>query len=68
LRGWGSPNSNDWRKNLALCLLCGVPAFAGVIADDGIIANAGAIANANFPTGILKTSNFEHVIPSHSFY
>ncbi len=19
LRGWGSPNSNDWRKSLALC-------------------------------------------------
>jgi hypothetical protein len=23
VRGWGSPNSNDWRKGLALCLLCG---------------------------------------------
>ncbi len=22
VRGWGSPNSNDWRKSLALCLLC----------------------------------------------
>jgi hypothetical protein len=22
LRGWGSPNSDDWRKSLALCLLC----------------------------------------------
>ncbi len=22
LKGWGSPNSNDWRKSLALCLLC----------------------------------------------
>jgi hypothetical protein len=22
LRGWGSPNSDDWRKNIALCLLC----------------------------------------------
>ncbi len=22
VRGWGSPNSNDWRKGLALCLLC----------------------------------------------
>ncbi len=21
--GWGSPNSDDWRKSLALCLLCG---------------------------------------------
>jgi hypothetical protein len=21
--GWGSPNSGDWRKSLALCLLCG---------------------------------------------
>ncbi len=20
--GWGSPNSDDWRKGLALCLLC----------------------------------------------
>jgi hypothetical protein len=23
VRGWVSPNSNDWRKSLALCLLCG---------------------------------------------
>jgi hypothetical protein len=23
LKGWGSPNSDDWRRNLALCLLCG---------------------------------------------
>ncbi len=22
LRGWGSPNSDDWRKSLAVCLLC----------------------------------------------
>jgi hypothetical protein len=21
VRGWGSPNSDDWRKSLALCLL-----------------------------------------------
>jgi hypothetical protein len=21
-RGWGSPNSDDWRKSLALCLFC----------------------------------------------
>jgi hypothetical protein len=25
VRGWGSPNSDDWRKSLALCLLCGHP-------------------------------------------
>jgi hypothetical protein len=24
VRGWGRPNSDDWRKSLALCLLCGV--------------------------------------------
>ncbi len=24
LKGWGSPNSDDWRKRLALCLLCGI--------------------------------------------
>jgi hypothetical protein len=24
LSGWGSPNSDDWRKSLALCLLCDV--------------------------------------------
>jgi hypothetical protein len=22
VRGWGNPNSDDWRKRLALCLLC----------------------------------------------
>ncbi len=26
VRGWGSPNSDDWRESLALCLLCGVNA------------------------------------------
>jgi hypothetical protein len=24
VRGWGSTNSDDWRKSLALCLLCGL--------------------------------------------
>jgi hypothetical protein len=24
VRGCGNPNSDDWRKSLALCLLCGV--------------------------------------------
>ncbi len=24
VRGWGSPNSDDWRIGLALCLLCGL--------------------------------------------
>ncbi len=23
MRGWGSPNPDDWRKSLTLCLLCG---------------------------------------------
>jgi hypothetical protein len=23
VRGWGSPNYDDWRKSLALCRLCG---------------------------------------------
>ncbi len=23
LKGWGIPNSDDWRKSLAICLLCG---------------------------------------------
>ncbi len=23
VRGWASPNSDDWRQSLALCLLCG---------------------------------------------
>jgi hypothetical protein len=22
VRGWVSPNTNDWRKSLSLCLLC----------------------------------------------
>jgi hypothetical protein len=25
VRGWGSPYSDDWRKSLALCLLCDWP-------------------------------------------
>jgi hypothetical protein len=24
VRGWGSPNSDDWRESLVLCPLCGV--------------------------------------------
>jgi hypothetical protein len=27
VRGWGSPNSDDWRKSFALCLLCGPTYF-----------------------------------------
>ncbi len=27
--GWGSPNSDDWRKSLALCLLCGAGGVGG---------------------------------------
>ncbi len=27
VRGWGSPNSDDWRISLALCLLCGSTFF-----------------------------------------
>ncbi len=30
--GWGSPNSDDWRKNLALCQLCGPSLNIGVAA------------------------------------
>ncbi len=32
MRGLGSPNSDDWRKSLALCLLCGrsLRIFTGV--------------------------------------
>ncbi len=26
VRGWGRPNSVDWRKSLVLCLLCGIDA------------------------------------------
>jgi hypothetical protein len=29
VRGWGSPNSDDWRKSLALCLLRGVNRVKG---------------------------------------
>jgi hypothetical protein len=28
VRGWGSPNSEDWRKSFALCLLCGTNLLA----------------------------------------
>jgi hypothetical protein len=27
VRGWGSPNSDDWRKSLALFLFCGTHPF-----------------------------------------
>jgi hypothetical protein len=30
VRGWGSPNSDDWRKSLALFLLCGTSAQPSV--------------------------------------
>ncbi len=29
VRGWGSPNSDDWRKSFALCLLCARVALQG---------------------------------------
>ena len=33
LRGWGSPNSDDWRKNLALYLLCDTITLLGTYID-----------------------------------
>ncbi len=27
MRGWESPNSDDWRTSLELCLLCAVDSF-----------------------------------------
>jgi hypothetical protein len=30
VRGWLTPNSDDWRKSLALCLLCGRDAYSGL--------------------------------------
>jgi hypothetical protein len=30
-RGWGNPNSDDWRKGLALCLLCGSYKRIGIV-------------------------------------
>jgi hypothetical protein len=35
VRGWGSPNSNDWRKSLALCLICGVGRTRGANSQSG---------------------------------
>jgi hypothetical protein len=26
-RGWGSPNSDDWRESLVLCLFCGMTTY-----------------------------------------
>ncbi len=34
VRGWGSPNSDDWKKSLALCLLCEIICLP---AEDGTI-------------------------------
>ncbi len=31
--GWGSPNSDDWRKSLALCLLCALGQWIRWCAD-----------------------------------
>ncbi len=30
LKGWGSPNSDDWRKSLALCLLCALSYYVSL--------------------------------------
>ncbi len=38
VRGWGIPNSDDWRKSLALCLLCG--ATNRQIWDDSVFCTA----------------------------
>ncbi len=33
VRGWGSPNSDDWRKILSLCLLCGAAPESIILVD-----------------------------------
>jgi hypothetical protein len=34
VRGWGSPNSDDWRTSLTLCILCDL--ITGWCEDEGI--------------------------------
>ncbi len=39
VRGWGSPNSDDWRKSLALCLFC----VWGVLTEQQILLYWGKV-------------------------
>ncbi len=46
VRGWGSPNADDWRKSLALYLLCGVPP-SGPRIEHGINIMSGRLLRNN---------------------
>jgi hypothetical protein len=47
VRGWGSPNSNDKRKSLALCKLCGTKVIV-------ISEYLSSIGSATIPSLILN--------------
>jgi hypothetical protein len=50
VRGWGSPNSDDWRKSLALCLLCDfdLEFIKGI--NSMYLAASPKLSSANLPT------------------
>ncbi len=58
LRGWGSPNSDDWRKSLALCLLCGW--FSSSLLCS-VVANIPPMSPRDTPPPPLPTTKEPHL-------
>jgi hypothetical protein len=56
VKGWGSPNSDDWRKSLALCLLCTFNLLnrntqRGLAYIEGGVSSDSGPRTSGFPTG-----------------
>jgi hypothetical protein len=45
--GWGSPNSDDWRKSLALCLLCGLSHSPKELSREALANSGNNLQNLN---------------------
>ncbi len=60
LRGWGSSNSDDWRKSLALCLLCGLASRR--------VGKMNEKLNFQQYIGSFSSTSYSNIPPSKSMY
>ncbi len=71
VRGWGSPNLDDWRESLVLCLLCvaNIPVLWALMRMRSLMVTRGPAAGTETtslnPSSTSKTSSSKHPILKH---